>query len=142
MIDDKVTVEDNRVLAQIISSGILDKYRLSDQYLDKFLSQIVNASVSGYQDEIEIGIVAVPSEEIESIHRSRLTLIIEAKSSSNGNSQQVESDNVELATRQLLDYCTNNSGATIMGVGIHCLKHSYAVFCGKSDKGIEVICEM
>ena len=127
------------IVALVVSTGILDEY----QSKDECLSNLVSAASQSPEcwksrEDIGIGEQLVPASEIERIYRIRLGHIPNEEQLP--YEEQVRVRQLKIATKQLVDYCTDHPDANITGVTLNCSKYSYHVFCGIVDQRLDAIC--
>jgi len=122
------------ILAFVVSSGVLDEYRLKDAYLDKLIG-IVSESPESWQTCTDIAVSSsppVPASQIERIFRRRLKSVPD----------EPDTELLKVATTRLIDYCAAHPDAGIDEVTFNCPERSYSVFYGQVDERLDVICVM
>lgn len=120
------------ILAFVVSSGVLDKYRARDACLDKLIN-LASESPEVWRTRLDIDVTSphsLPALHFERIARRRLALIPD----------EPGAEPLRAATTRLIDYCAAHPDAVIWGVGFNCSEHSYDVFCGQVTEHLDAIC--
>jgi hypothetical protein len=134
-------MNETQLFSLVVSSGILDPYRLRDTSLDQLIIQASSSPDAITKGRnIHASLDGIQAMEMERIYRIRLQHLPIATELPDDQRDLVEG--VRLSNQQLVNYCASNPKADIIMLILGGSQYSYTVFCGLQDKQVEVVCVM
>lgn len=128
------------ILEHIVSSGILDDYRLRDSDLDGLIARL-SKSLSNWQGfrNIYVSDQNVPAAKIEPTFERRLRTMPDQKQLSNPD-EKLHFQQLRSSLIQFLKYLGSHPQVEITFATFNCARHSYDVQCGIIDQKVDVVC--
>ena len=134
-------MNDKKILKNILSAKVLEKYFSQDQYLEKLIDKLENLLDDWKSiNDIYVGNKTINAAKIEAVFRTRLKLLIETETTNIGIDELNRLTELRSATSVFVDYLNSHPDAEIISVIFNCDKYHYRVKCGILNQKIDVIC--
>lgn len=128
------------ILAYVVSTKILDEYRLQDAYLNDLVTSVIKSPDEWIKyKNIKIANQPVPISRIERIVEKRLQHIPDENQISDPE-EQLRIKELRIGLEQLGDYFKSHPDASVVTVAFNSDKYSYDVYCGLLTTMLNVIC--
>lgn len=133
-------MDNKSVLAYIFSTGVLNEYRLTDICLENLFDELGKSSDKWLNPpNITIGNISMPVPSLEQNIQRRLKHIPnENEIDDFEENMRVKELKIEL--EKLINYLQQHPNATITGVIINCVEHSYNIYVDTFNEILSIIC--
>jgi hypothetical protein len=133
-------MDHKKILAYMLSTDMLNEYRLTDICLENLFDELVKSSDEWLNSKnIIISNLSVPVSTLERSIQRRLQHIPN-ENEIDGFEEQIRVKELKIGLEKLVNYFKQHPNATITGVIINCAKHSYDVYVDTSDEILSIIC--